>query len=337
VGAPDLEPVRQETVLTRSFARLLAVTCLIACAALAASSASSAKTLVGIGDQNAVGMFDNPVFQQLGVKRARIVVPYNVAQKRGDRLFFDSWLALAKAHHIEPLVHFASTTGSRCAHGAGRHCRLPTVKQYTKAFKAFRKRYRSLRIIGVWNEANVRSQPTFKNPKRAAQYFNVVRKYCRGCKIVAADVLDDPNMVRWLKVFKKTAHRARIWGLHNYRDVNPRKGQLHGGTRRLTKAVRGQIWLTETGGIAKFVLPNRHTLFKFSESRQNTAMNKMFSLAKKYRKRIKRVYIYNWRAPLASARFDSGLIRHFDITQIQSARPAYFTVKSQIHSRYFSP
>ena len=214
--------------MTRSLTRILAVACLVACAALAAPSASGAKTLVGIGDQNASGMFDNPLFQQLGIKRSRIVVPWNVAQKPGDRAYLDNWLAIAKANGVEALVHFAQSTGSRCAHGATRRCKLPTVKQYTKAFKAFRKRYKSIRIIGVWNEANVRSQPTFKNPKRAAQFFNVVRKYCRGCKIVAADVLDDPNMVRWLKVFKKTARGARIWGLHNYRDANPAQGPAHG-------------------------------------------------------------------------------------------------------------
>jgi hypothetical protein len=282
-------------------------------------------------------MFDNPLWQQLKIKRSRILAPYNVAQKPGDRAVFDAWLAQAKARHVEPLVHFGAAGGSRCAHGATRSCKLPTVKQYTKAFKAFRKRYKSLKVIGVWNEENVRSQPTFRNPKRAAQFFNVVRKNCRGCKIVAADVLDDPNMVRWLKVFKKTARGAKIWGLHNYRDANPRKGQLKGGTKRLLKAVRGQVWLTETGGIAKFVLPNRHTLFPFSESRQNTAMKKMFSLAKKYRKRIKRVYIYNWRAPISKSRFDSGLIRHFDITDPGSRRPAYFTVQSQLKTRFFGP
>jgi hypothetical protein len=273
----------------------------------------------------------------LKIKQSRVLLPYNVAQKPRDRAFFDDWLARAKAAHVEPLVHFGALSGSRCSHGAARRCKLPTVKQFTKSFKAFRKRWRTVRNIGVWNEANVRSQPTFKNPKRAAQFFNVVRKNCRGCRIIAADVLDDPNMVRWLKVFKKTAHGARIWGLHNYRDVNPRKGQLTGGTKRLLKAVRGQIWLTETGGIVKFVLPNRHKLFAFSESRQNTAVKKMFRLAKKYRKRIKRIYVYNWRAPLSTARFDSGLIRHFNITQIQSARPAYFTVQKTLKTHDFGP
>jgi hypothetical protein len=323
--------------LSRRFVRIVAVACLVACAALASASSSSAKIIVGIGDQNAAGMFDNPLFLQLKIRQSRVLLPYNVAQKRGDRAFFDDWLRRAKAAHVTPLVHFGAASGSHCAHGAGRGCRLPTVSQYTAAFKAFRKRYPSLRTVGVWNEANVRSQPTFRNPQRAAQFFNVVRKYCGGCRIVAADVLDDPNMVRWLTVFKKTARGARIWGLHNYRDANPRRGQLTGGTRRLLKAVRGQVWLTETGGIAKFVLPNRHTLFPLSESRQNTATKRMFNLAKRYRSRITRIYVYNWRAPISKARFDSGLIRHLRITEIKSARPAYFTVQRYLKSPSFRP
>jgi hypothetical protein len=287
---------------------------------------------VGVADQNASGMFDNPLFRQLEVRKSRVVVPYNVAQRPRDRRLFSAWLSLAKANNIEPLVHFAAPSGSRCSHGAASRCRLPTVADYTSAFKAFRKRYPQIRVIGVWNEANVRSQPTFKDPKRAAQFFNVVRRNCAGCQIVAADVLDDPNMVRWLTVFKRNAHGARIWGLHNYRDTNPRRGQLTGGTRRLLNAVPGQVWLTETGGLAKFVLPNRRTLFPFSESRQNSAIKRMFRLASRYQSRIKRLYIYNWRAPVARARFDSGLIRHNNITNLKSARPAYFTVRRYLRA-----
>ena len=144
------------------------------------------------------------------------------------------------------------------------------MRQYTRAFKAFRARWPQVKVVNPWNEANHRSQPTFKNPKRAAQFYNVVRKNCRGCKIVAADVIDEVNMERWLKVFKRTAKKPRIWGLHNYRDTNKRKGQQLGGTKRLLKAVKGEVWLTETGGIVKFVLPNGGTLFPQSESRANT-------------------------------------------------------------------
>ena len=76
------------------------------------------------------------------------------------------------------------------------------------------------------------------------------------------------------------------------------------------KAVKGKVWLTETGGIVKFVLPDGRTLFKKSESRANSATKRMFSLAKQYRSRIKRLYIYQWLAPATAeeTRFDAGLV-----------------------------
>ena len=46
----------------------------------------------------------------------------------------------------------------------------------------------------TWNEANHCSQPTCRNPERAAQYYLALRKHCRGCRIVAADLLDGSKM-----------------------------------------------------------------------------------------------------------------------------------------------
>ena len=153
------------------------------------------------------------------------------------------------------------------------------MRQYTKAFKAFREALAAGEGVQPLERGEPPLQPTFKNPKRAAQYYNVVAQDCRGCKIVAADVIDETNMERWLKVFKKTAKKPRIWGLHNYRDTNKRKGQRLGGTKRLLKAVKGDVWLTETGGIVKFVLPTAHAV-PDSESRANRATKRMFALAK---------------------------------------------------------
>ncbi|MGH3101074.1 MAG: hypothetical protein ACRDPU_08770, partial [Thermoleophilia bacterium] len=301
------------------------------CGFAAAPQKSEAVVHVGIGEQNA-SMFSNPLFDQAGFKRARYFPSWNVALKPQERVWLDQWLAEAQRTGTEPLISFFAALGSKCP---SRPCKLPTVRQYTKAFKAFRQRWPQVKVVSPWNEANHRSQPTFKNPKRAAQYYNVVRKNCKRCKIVAADVIDEKNMERWLKVFKRTAKKPRIWGLHNYRDTNKRKGQLLGGTKRLVKAVKGQIWLTETGGIVKFVLPNGHTLFPSSESRANRATKRMFALAKRYRSRIKRLYIYHWKQPdpsNANNRFDAGLIR-FD----GAARPAYTTVRNQLRTRAFNP
>ena len=92
------------------------------------------------------------------------------------------------------------------------------------------------------------------------------------------------------------------------------------------------MWLTETGGIVKFVLPNGATLFPESESRANSATKRMFALAKRYRGRIKRLYIYHWKQSSADNRFDAGLMRRDG-----TARPAYNTVRSQLRTRTFNP
>jgi hypothetical protein len=314
--------------MSRFLACVVAAAVLTGCGFAAAPQKSEAAVLVGIGEQNA-SMFSNPLFTQVGFKRARYFPSWNVALKPQEATWLDQWLAGARAQHVEPLISFFASLGSACPK---RPCKLPSVREYTRAFKAFHKRWPQVKVISPWNEANHRSQPTFKQPKRAAQYYNVVRKYCRHCKIVAADVIDERNMERWLKVFKRTAKKPRIWGLHNYRDTNKRKGQLLGGTKRLVKAVKGDIWLTETGGIVKFVLPNGHTLFPFSERRANTATKRMFALAKRYRKRIKRLYIYHWQQSGGANRFDAGLIRANG-----TARPAYNTVRRELRTRVFNP
>jgi hypothetical protein len=293
-----------------------------------ASSEAEAAIRVGIGEQDP-RIFTNPFFSDLRVKRARVFPPWNVALRRRDRRLLDAWMDAARAAGVEPLVSFNPSTGSRCPR---RPCRLPSVRQYTRAFVAFRRRYPFVRVINPWNEANHRSQPTFRRPRRAAQYYNAVRRRCRGCTIIAADVIDEVNMVRWLRVFKRYARRPRIWGLHNYRDTNPRRGQIFGGTRRLLRTVRGQVWLLETGGIVRFVLPNGGTLFPTSERRANAAVKRMFRLARRYRRRIRRLYIYNWIQPAGSNRFDAGLLRRNG-----TPRAAYFTVKRHLATRDFDP
>ena len=314
--------------MTRFLACVAAALVVAGCGFAAAPQKSEAVVHVGIGEQSA-SMFSNPLFLDAGFNKARYFPSWNVALKPEESVWLDQWMAGARATGTEPLISFFAALGSACPQ---RPCKLPTVRQYTKAFRAFRKKWPDVKVISPWNEANHRSQPTFKHPKRAAQYYNVVRKYCKRCKIVAADVIDERNMEKWLKVFKRTAKKPRIWGLHNYRDTNKRKGQLLGGTKRLLKAVKGDVWLTETGGIVKFVLPNGHTLFPKSESRANRATKRMFALAKRYRKRIKRLYIYHWQQSGGDNRFDAGLIRSDG-----NPRPAYRTVLRQLATRTFSP
>jgi hypothetical protein len=308
--------------------KLIPFTIVFALAVAAFPAASPAAVTVGLGDQS-LNTFSDGHFTDLGIKHVRVVTPWNVALTRGNRLWLDQYLTAARVAGADPLVSFGAAHPSRCP---ARPCKLPSSGEFDRAFRAFRARWPWVRTIGVWNEANHRSQPTFRSPEQAARYFNIVRKRCPACRVVAADVIDDANMVRWLGRFKAVARSARLWGLHNYRDGNPRRGQRYGGTKLLLKTVRGQVWLTETGGIVRFVLPDGRTLFPQSERRANSATKRMFALAKRYRSRIKRLYIYHWKQAGADNRFDAGLTRRDG-----TARPAYTTVRNQLRTRTFNP
>ena len=314
--------------MTRPLACALAIAlALFAGYAVAANpSSSKAAVLVGVGDQRP-DTFTDPLFEDLGIRHSRNFTAWNTALKKGQAAGLDAWIAAAESAGVEPLISFAPSVGSRCP---ARPCKLPTVAQYTRAFRAFRERWPQIETISPWNEANHRSQPTFRKPKRAAQYYNVVRKYCVGCTIVAADVIDEVNMVSWLTEFKKTAIKPRLWGLHNYRDTNRRKGQRLGGTKLLLQTVKGKVWLTETGGIVRFVLPNRRTLFKNSPQRAAKALKRMFYLAKHSRSRIKRLYIYNWWGTPRSNRFDAGLV-----SPGGRSRPGYRLVQGTLGNGIF--
>jgi hypothetical protein len=287
--------------------RILLPAALLLCAAMAAPA--QANFIVGIGEQNG-HIFSDARFQQTNVKRIRYLVPIDWYKSKGQSAEVDGFMALAQATRADVLVHFTARRGCyvRGRYSRSKKCRLPTVRAYTSAFKRFHTRFPAVKTFGVWNEANHVSQPTAKNPRRAAQYFLAARKACRTCTIVAADVLDQRSMSSWVRKFLRNAKgKARIFGLHNYVDVNRRRTS---GTRELLRLVPGQVWLTETGGILTF-LP----AFRKNERRQARATKYMFSLAGKYdsrrrglRSRITRLYNYKWYGESRRARFDAGLV-----------------------------
>ena len=79
----------------------------------------------------------------------------------------------------------------------------------------------------------------------------------------------------------------------------------------MLSVTRGQVWLTETGGIVKFGRD-----FPRSPRRAAARTRYMFQLAKRF-SRIKRIYNYRWFGEPRSARFDAGLVNPDG-----SARPA---------------
>lgn len=256
---------------------------------------------IGISDQQP-RTFSDPFFQILRLRYARLVTPWNSVFTEKDRL--DGWLREARAHGVRPLVSFEHARGQVCP---GKHCKGPTAGQYKKAWRAFHKKYPWVKDISPWNEANSATQPTGKKPQSAAAYYNIVRTSCRGCQIVAADLLDTNNLRRYLVAFLANAKgKPRLWGLHNYRDTNRFRET---GTRTLLRYVKGKVWFTETGGIVRFETQDGTVALPKSEKRAKRAMDYMFKLAEKYASRVKRVYVYQWRINFTGDRFDAGVVR----------------------------
>ena len=311
---------------------LLALIALAALAALllAPSSASAQKinVAVGIGDQSE-RIFDDEKFQALKVKKVRYFIKWDAVDRPGELALADAFVNRAKVARAQVLMHVSSNNLARKA------ARLPSVATYKRKVQQLIDRYRpqGVRTWGGMNEANHDSQPTWNNPKRAAQFFLAMRSMCRGCTIVALDVLDQRGVERYIRRFYSALGSrkslAKIVGIHNYSDTNRNRDT---GTRMILKAVkaqnpRAQFWLTETGGVAKFGTsfpcdpenPGR------AERRQAKAVNFMFTLTKRFRRDIRRLYIYNFNGANCEERFDAGLVRRDG-----TARPAYDAVKRQL-------
>jgi putative glycosyl hydrolase len=283
---------------------------LVSCAAVAASAApAQADFTVGMADQD-FRMFESSRFEKLGIDKVRFLVPYDWFKKQGNEDEVKAFMERAAASDTDVLVHFTARRGcyNNGKYSKRKVCKAPKVKTYKKNVKRFLREFPETSEIGVWNEGNHVSQPTHNKPGLAAKYFLAARSVAKGRKIVAADVLDSSNMERWLRGFDaKDKGKARIYCLHNYSDVNRKRSS---GTTRLLRTVGGEVWLTETGGILKF-LPQ----FKRSEKRQAASTKYMFKLANRYdtrrsgmRSRISRLYNYQWTGAAKSARFDAGLV-----------------------------
>jgi hypothetical protein len=293
--------------------RTAAALVLLAIAA-ALPAVAHARAVVGIGDQKPE-MFTDARFHWLGVRHARMVVSWDVMRSTSERTWANAWLAAARAAKVQPLVSFGH------AWSGNRRKVLPSVTAYRAAFTRFRRAYPWVRTYTAWNEANHCSQPTCHNPERAAAYYDVIRSDCPRCTVVAGDVLDQNNMVGWVRSFARAArHKPTLWGLHNYLDANRLRTT---GTRRLLAAVKGRVWITETGGLVR--RKHYRAQISFPESAEHAGKVTRFLLRfANAHTRIRRVYIYQWNANSLFQTWDSGIIDPFG-----QRRPAFDALARQ--------
>jgi hypothetical protein len=290
-------------------------------ATLVVVPSAEAKYRVGVGDQSAA-MFDSARWQSLKLKRTRYLVPWDWNKSAAQIAETTDYMNRARAARQQVLVTFTAHRG--CWNGSrysrSRVCRAPSAAAYRASYRAFDNQFPWVKTYSAWNEVNHASQPTYRKPGLAVRYYNVLRKDARSrkFKVMAADILDTSNMRAYLRAFlRKAKGSPRLWGLHNYQDVNRRTSA---DTRLMLSMVPGQVWLTETGGIVKF------QGFRYSPKRAAARTKWMLKLANRYdsrqrglRSKITQLFVYRWFGEASrAARFDAGLVNANG-----SPRPAY--------------
>ena len=261
--------------------------------------ASAHAIVVGIADQKP-DMFADKRFDALAIKHARLAVPWDAMSYDWQRQEIDAWMVQARRAGVHPLVSFGHSRVHRRV--------LPTPERMRYEFRRFRQRYPWASNFATWNEANHCGEPVCNRIALVASYWRKLRQECPRCKILAAELLDMPNMVSWVRRFRTAARREpAAWGLHNYVEANRFKSDR---LRSLLRATKGSIWLTEVGGIVKRRTKKRFTVKRIPESAAHAArvMRFLFDDVVELSPRITRVYLYHWNAETKHDSWDSGLV-----------------------------
>lgn len=288
----------------------------LAVAALAALPAPAGALIVGIGDQEP-GMFSDARFNALQIKHARLSIAWNALQNSRLTAEADQWLQAAKSDGVSPLVSFDRSQLN------GQRRRLPSAGQFGRDFALFHARYPWVTDFATWNEANYCGEPTCRHPALVAAYYRQMVRICPHCRVLGAELLDISNMVRWVRAFQRALHRYPRWGLHDYLGANRLESA---STRALLKATRGEIWLTEVGGLVK--RSKRGHGFPESPSHAAKVLHFVFKRLVRLSRRITRVYVYQWSAGAARKElWDSGLI-----APNNAPRPALGVLVHELHT-----
>jgi hypothetical protein len=305
--------VRSAFVILLACVALLGV---LQAAPVAGAAVRAAGPAIGMGEQKPT-MFASGHWKRLGLRDARYLAPWDVMQDPNQLALLDAWMAAARKARVRVAISLQHSLRSPALART-----LPTPAQFARQFRRLRARYPTVRDWLPWNEANSPGSMTEHRPRRAARYFDVVSRACRGCRVAAADVIDTRGMGAWVRAFKRAARtRPRIWGLHNYVDANQFTSD---GTSTLLALTRGKVWFTEVGGV---VLRREYTrrgrvrrTFRYGvrHAARATAHGLRLSCLSR---RITRVYLYHWQAPERVTSWDSGLLDAAGRT-----RPAYRVV-----------
>ena len=280
--------------------------------------------LTGIGNEKA-NMLSDRRWQVLHTRIVRYIAPYDAVRHGDSMALASAFIRQAEAQHQQVLIAFY--------HSEHSPTRLPSVPAYQQDVQRFIKRFPHVHEYQAWDEANRASEPhMWASPSapRTALYYQALLRVCHGCTVIGLDVLDQAYIaptLRYIAEFKRAvrglhAPMPRVWGLHDYSDVNRFESWR---THQISRALGGQVWLTETGGIVK--LGRSFTNIRGSGLRRAARVLKYTFDTAYSTPQVKRLYVYDWSGAGPGARFDAGL------TNIHNQpREGYVVVCRELHA-----
>jgi YD repeat-containing protein len=269
----------------------------------------------GISDNHLEAINSNsfwrPLFLDLDINRARLIVPWDVVirgsrrTRCGPKDTFtlqqtQEWVDAARALGQQMLVSFNHTRGNeRC---------LPSVSRYYKATKAFRERYPDIKLYTAWNEPMHGDQPTNNSPVRAGRFWRNLNWQCKNhCAVAAGDFNDgDFKLSRardYLTDYKRGAgHSPRIWAWHAYRAGWTRSQFRLRAFLNATNP-RSSVWITESGAVV--FRAERDPEDNLTDAQAASRLEYLLDELGRGLPRVKRFYLYQW---IGSDDWDSGLM-----------------------------
>ena len=280
---------------------------------------SASALVIGIADQK-VDMFADTRFDALDIRHARYTVGWNTLDSDWQTAQVDAWMDAARAKGVQPLLSFGPSRTDRKD--------IPTPSELRLQFRRFRERYPWAKTWATWNEANHCGSQLCHREKLVASYFRSMRLECPTCTILATELLDMPNMLEWVRTFRRHSKvEPKWWGLHNYVEANRFQTTA---LKKLLRRVKGDVWLTEVGGIVKRRVSKRFTVKRIPESKWHAqrVTRFIFRDVTRISPRITRVYLYHWNASTSQDSWDSALI-----DWAGRRRPAFAVLQAEVRRR----
>ncbi len=320
---------------TRPATRRAALVVGVAVLAAGGAAPGAGATTWGLADQKP-STFSHPEFLKLrdaGLKTARYTVRYDALRYRNSPSFayhaqnLDAWLKAAEAANVRPLVTFwVTASSSRSLKG-----RI-SASRFRTEFRRFRKAYPEVRDFSLFNEPNL-TGPYKNDPAALGRLYRTISRELRGCsscRLLVGDLhlTSGRSAASYaLKVRRAAKMPIRIWGLNNYNDVNDRRSTQTSRFLRSTAVKHSKVWITESGGVYSrkasserknpFLAQRRKATSDSARERyQYDATRYLNTIAKRYRRQLQRVYVYqlqsdpnpSWRPGSRNGSWDSGLL-----------------------------